>query len=57
MTEDTAKIISFNKRENKCSFCKRPESQCKYFWSNGNGQSICDHCIKHCSKLIKDDTN
>lgn len=54
---ESAKVIEFNpkKVENKCSFCKTPESATKKLISNTQGKFICDKCVTKCKGLIEDD--
>mgnify|MGYP000111792351 CR=1 FL=1 len=53
-----SEIIQFHKKapvEDKCSFCKTPESKVKKLISNSEGKFICNVCVTTCKKLITEE--
>lgn len=38
--------------EKRCSFCGRPESQCKALFGGLNGETICDECVGFLTKEL-----
>ncbi len=42
-------------KENKCSFCGKPQSEAKVLIAGPNDIYICDDCISQCNLLIKEE--
>ena len=51
------KDSSGNKREYKCSFCGRKESEVQFLIPSPSGATICNYCIDACNELIDESMN
>lgn len=47
-------VIPFIKPKRVCSFCKTPEDKVKHLIEGVAGKTICDQCIRHAAKRIKE---
>lgn len=50
------KIFRYLNKNVYCSWCDKPQKEVKFLIGGPRRQFICDKCINHCMKLIKNKT-